>query len=75
MFAIYDENPYPPNSISHKIWENNRKLGTGRIYSATDNEKFILYLYIMGKNIKNISEMCKISAGAVVNLLTKYHIN
>ena len=74
MYAIYDKNPFPPDSLSYKIWARNEEIGTGRVWTATDGEKFILYLYIMGKCIKDVSRISGKSVTAITHLLDKYHI-
>ena len=74
MFAVYDNNPYPPDSISSRIWDRNKEMGTGRISSASTNEKFILYLYIMGTTIKDIKKMSGRSGNSVNVLLERYHV-
>lgn len=74
MFAIYDDNPYPPNSISYKIWERNEKIGSGKIKNAKKYEKFAIYLYVMGTRISDISKTIGISTTSVDLLLKKYYI-
>jgi hypothetical protein len=74
MYAIYDENPFPSDSLSFKIWQNNRQAGTGLLSSAGESERYIIYLYVMGKTLVKIARISGRSPTAISLLLEKYHV-
>ena len=74
MFAVYDNNPYPLDSRSSRIWERNKKMGTYDVHNASAKEKFIIYLYVMSGCIREVSRKSGLSETSVNSLITKYHI-
>lgn len=72
--AISDENPYPRGSLSHNIWERNHEPASKSLHNATDRDKYIIYLFIMDRNISRISKSIELSEAVIRKVLQRYHI-
>ena len=67
-------NPYPLDSISYKIYENNKVDPYELINNASDVDKYIIYLYVMGETLVRISKIAKCNIKTVSNKLNKYGV-
>jgi len=67
-------NPYEKGTVSHKIYERNYINPSELINSASDKDKFMIYMYVMGRSIKKISKFMGCSVTTVSNRLTKYKV-
>ena len=67
-------NPYKRDTNSYDIYERNYIDPGDKITSASDMDKFIIYLYVMGRTMKQIAEFMGIHRNTVSNKLDKYEV-
>ena len=67
-------NPYREGSISSKIYERNYVDPGQIIESANYKDKFIIYLYVMGRTIGQIAEFMGVHRSTVSKKLDKYGV-
>lgn len=66
-------NPYPTESISYRIYENNRNHFSS-IFYATEIDKMIICLYVMGNTMKKIAKIANLNVSTISNKLNKYEV-
>ena len=69
-----NSNPYPKGTKSRNIFDRNYVDPGEKILSASERDRYIIYMSIMGKSQAAISRTMKLSVSTVNTVLLKYGI-
>lgn len=68
------DNPYPKGTKSRKIYDRNYVDPREKIISASERDRYIIYMSIMGKSQAVISRTMKLSISTINLVLLKYGV-